>query len=222
MSSLTLEEGYKLVKKNYCSTPHGQDPIHSPSLSPTPVRSSVSCLVLQSRSHQSHNFSNDAIKESQIILILVQTSRKRKSKRVLSWRPFPPHAYALPLLIYREIKLEPWNLLFFVEAPCHHFDCLHHHHHRHHHCHTWLSFIIINTINIQFHKISSASIANTAYTVYSVYTAYTAYITSTAHNAYTVITALEQKGYYAFTYDICNYIALWASKQKVEWLTGAD
>ena len=64
MSSLTLEEGYKLVKKNYCSTPHGQDPIHSPSLSPTPVRSSVSCLVLQSRSHQSYNFSKDAIRKS--------------------------------------------------------------------------------------------------------------------------------------------------------------
>ena len=79
----------QIGERNYCSTPHGQDPIHSPSLSPTPVRSSVRCLVLQSRSHQSHNFSNDAIKESQIILFLVQTIRKGKSELVFSWRPFP-------------------------------------------------------------------------------------------------------------------------------------
>ena len=64
MSSLTLEKGIQIGEGNHCSTPHGQDPIHSPSLSPTPVRSSVSCLVLQSRSHQSHNFSNDAIRKS--------------------------------------------------------------------------------------------------------------------------------------------------------------
>ena len=64
MSSLTLVKRIQIGEGNYCSTPDGQDPIHSPSLSPTPVRSSVSCLVLQSRSHQSHNFSNDAIRKS--------------------------------------------------------------------------------------------------------------------------------------------------------------
>ena len=57
-------KGIQIGERNCCSTPHGQDPIHSPSLSPTPVRSSVSCLVLQSRSHQSHNSSSDAIRKS--------------------------------------------------------------------------------------------------------------------------------------------------------------
>ena len=57
----------------------------------------------------------------------------------------------------------------------------------------------------------------TVYTVYTAHTTYTAYIASTAHTVYTVQTALEQKGYFAYTSNIAKMLYEFQDK-KTGWL----
>ena len=72
-------------------------------------------------------------------------------------------------------------------------------------------FKLFNTAD-NVYNVYSAYTVYTAYFVYTTYTAYTAYIDFTAHIAYTILTVLDQGGFYA--YIQFGSLALWASEQK--------